>query len=101
MITLDGKLSEELMSNMQQQAEQIHREHLTNHVKQVDEMPCMLVGNLIGKGHVNYMLMYNMLTGICIMVRENALPCLTCLALVLDAFLGFRVLCHHLEEPRE
>ena len=101
MITLDSELSEELMSDMQQQAEQIHRECLTNHVKQADETPRMLVGNLIGKGHVNYVLMYNMLMGIHIVVRENALLCLTCPALVSDAFLGFRVLRHLLEEPRE
>ena len=57
----DGELSEELVSDMQQQAEQIRRERLSKRVK---ETPQVLVGNLIGEGHVNYVLMYNMLTGI-------------------------------------
>ena len=60
----DGELSEELVSDMQQQAEQIRRERLSKRVKQAEEMPRVLVGNLIGEGHVNYILMYNMLTGI-------------------------------------
>lgn len=60
----DGELSEELVSDMQQQAEQIRRERLSKRVKQVEETPQVLVGNLISEGHVNYVLMYNMLTGI-------------------------------------
>ena len=67
----DGELSEELVSDMQQQAEQIRRERLTKRVKQADETPRVLVGNLIGEGHVNYVLMYNMLTGIRIAVSRT------------------------------
>jgi 1-phosphatidylinositol-4-phosphate 5-kinase len=36
-----------------------------------DEHP--LVGNLIGEDHANYILMYNMLTGIRIAVRPQSL----------------------------
>ncbi len=60
----DGELSEELVCDMQQQAEQIRRERLSKRVKQAEEAPQVLVGNLIGEDHVNYILMYNMLTGI-------------------------------------
>ena len=60
----DGELSEELVCDMQQQAEQIRRERLSKRVKQAEEAPQVLVGNLIGEGHVNYVMMYNMLTGI-------------------------------------
>ncbi|KAI9508584.1 SAICAR synthase-like protein [Russula earlei] len=67
----DGELSEELVSDMQQQAEQIRRERLSKRVKQVEEVPPVLVGNLIGEGHVNYVLMYNMLTGIRIAVSRT------------------------------
>lgn len=67
----DGELSEELVSDMQQQAEQIRRERLSKRVKQVEELPRVLVGNLIGEGHVNYVLMYNMLTGIRIAVSRT------------------------------
>ena len=67
----DGELSEELVSDMQQQAEQIRRERLSKRVKQADEAPQVLVGNLIGEGHVNYVLMYNMLTGIRIAVSRT------------------------------
>lgn len=67
----DGELSEELVSDMQQQAEQIRRERLSKRVKQVEEAPRVLVGNLIGEGHVNYVLMYNMLTGIRIAVSRT------------------------------
>ena len=67
----DGELSEELVSDMQQQAEQIRRERLSKRVKQVEEVPRVLVGNLIGEGHVNYVLMYNMLTGIRIAVSRT------------------------------
>ncbi|EJD40168.1 SAICAR synthase-like protein [Auricularia subglabra TFB-10046 SS5] len=59
-----------------QQAEAIRRERLSKRVKAQqppadvtplstkDAEPEVLVGNLIGEGHVNYVLMYNMLTGI-------------------------------------
>jgi 1-phosphatidylinositol-4-phosphate 5-kinase len=67
----DGELSEELVSDMQQQAEQIRRERLSKRVKQAEEPPPVLVGNLIGEGHVNYVLMYNMLTGIRIAVSRT------------------------------
>ncbi|KAH8982889.1 SAICAR synthase-like protein [Lactarius akahatsu] len=67
----DGELSEELVSDIQQQAEQIRRERLSKRVKQVEEIPRVLVGNLIGEGHVNYVLMYNMLTGIRIAVSRT------------------------------
>ncbi|KAF8493473.1 SAICAR synthase-like protein [Russula emetica] len=67
----DGELSEELVSDMQQQAEQIRRERLSKRVKQAEEAPHVLVGNLIGEGHVNYVLMYNMLTGIRIAVSRT------------------------------
>jgi 1-phosphatidylinositol-4-phosphate 5-kinase len=39
--------------------------------QKVDELP--LVGNLIGEDHANYVLMYNMLTGIRIAVRTQSL----------------------------
>ncbi|KAI9436147.1 SAICAR synthase-like protein [Lactarius psammicola] len=67
----DGELSEELVSDMQQQAEQIRRERLSKRVKQAEDVPRVLVGNLIGEGHVNYVLMYNMLTGIRIAVSRT------------------------------
>lgn len=90
----DGDIEGELASDIQQQAEQIRRERQTKRAKAqmeadrvkaqqeaeraltrttslmrassggggVDDKP--LVGNLIGEDHVNYVLMYNMLTGI-------------------------------------
>ncbi|KAI0000132.1 hypothetical protein BJV74DRAFT_821764 [Russula compacta] len=67
----DSELSEELVSDMQQQAEQIRRERLSKRVKQADDVPRVLVGNLISEGHVNYVLMYNMLTGIRIAVSRT------------------------------
>lgn len=67
----DGELSEELVSDMQQQAEQIRRERLSKRVKHADDPPSVAVGNLIGEGHVNYVLMYNMLTGIRIAVSRT------------------------------
>lgn len=81
---------------MQQQAEQIRRERTSRRAKQQAEAEAQkahhdaekaltrtaslvrgfsgryekpLVGNLIGEDHVNYVLMYNMLTGIRIAVR--------------------------------
>ena len=73
----------ELADDIEQQAEQIRRERMSKRVKaqqeaeraltrsatiasRVDDGP--LVGNLIGEDHVNYVLMYNMLTGIRIAV---------------------------------
>lgn len=56
---------------MQRQAEQIRRERLSKRVKQTDDVPRVLVGNLISEGHVNYVLMYNMLTGIRIAVSRT------------------------------
>lgn len=56
---------------MQQQAEQIRRERLSKRVKHADDPPSVAVGNLIGEGHVNYVLMYNMLTGIRIAVSRT------------------------------
>ena len=47
---------------MQGQAEQISRECLSKYVKQAEEVSQVFVGKLIGEGHVNYVLMYNMLT---------------------------------------
>jgi 1-phosphatidylinositol-4-phosphate 5-kinase len=67
----DAELSEELVIDIQQQAEQIRRERLSKRVKQPEEVPRVLVGNLIGEGHVNYVLMYNMLTGIRIAVSRT------------------------------
>ena len=71
----------ELADDIEQQAEQIRRERIRR-AKQAeaeraltrsgttlsrsDDRP--LVGNLIGEDHVNYVLMYNMLTGIRIAV---------------------------------
>ncbi|KAI0042077.1 SAICAR synthase-like protein [Auriscalpium vulgare] len=63
-------VAEELASDMQQQAEQIRRERLTKRAKaqagqdSLDDDMRPVMGNLIGEGHANYVLMYNMLTGI-------------------------------------
>ena len=74
----------ELADDIEQQAEQIRRERKRVKAQQeaeraltrsatiasrVDDGP--LVGNLIGEDHVNYVLMYNMLTGIRIAVSAN------------------------------
>lgn len=89
---VDGDLGE-LATDIQQQAEQIRRERQSKRAKAAeverakhdaekaltrtaslvrafskDDKP--LVGNLIGEGHVNYVLMYNMLTGIRIAVSR-------------------------------
>ena len=69
-----------LDDDIQQQAEQIRRERLNRRAKAQQEAAAgenplarkgtdveeekVLVGNLISEGHVNYILMYNMLTGI-------------------------------------
>lgn len=48
----------------------------------------VLVGNLIGEGHANYVLMYNMLTGIRIAVCDCIF---SQLSFSLDSSLGFEV----------
>lgn len=72
----EGDVETELASDIQLHAERIRRERLSKRVKAEaeaaltrsetrttkDDAP--LVGNLIGEDHVNYVLMYNMLTGI-------------------------------------
>lgn len=79
----------ELASDIQQQAEQIRKERNSKRAKAQQEAEAVLtrtqsmsrnakatveneaqvlVGNLIGEDHVNYVLMYNMLTGIRIAV---------------------------------
>jgi 1-phosphatidylinositol-4-phosphate 5-kinase len=92
----DGELGE-LATDIQQQAEQIRKERLSRRAKAAQEAEQgkakheaekaltrtaslvrafsksednPLVGNLIGEGHVNYVLMYNMLTGIRIAVSR-------------------------------
>ena len=88
-----GNEAQELASEIQQAAEQIRRERLSKRAKQQAQQAehdaveaalartdtrrsagsgrddVVLVGNLIGEGHVNYILMYNMLTGIRVGVR--------------------------------
>ncbi|KAF8227038.1 SAICAR synthase-like protein [Tricholoma matsutake] len=69
----------ELESDIQIHADNIRRERMSKRAKQQQEAEAeaeakltrkeekqdvVLVGNLIGEGHVNYVLMYNMLTGI-------------------------------------
>ncbi|KIM35671.1 hypothetical protein M413DRAFT_79140 [Hebeloma cylindrosporum] len=70
----------ELASDIEIHAEKIRRERMSKRAKQQQEAEAALtraaidvkevvqdtplVGNLIGEGHVNYVLMYNMLTGI-------------------------------------
>jgi len=89
----DAQAAHELANEIQQAAEQIRRERLSKRAKQQAQQAehdaveaalsrqdtrrsagsakddVVLVGNLIGEGHVNYILMYNMLTGIRIGVR--------------------------------
>ena len=77
----------ELADDIEIQAEQIRRERMSKRAKaqqeaeraltrsgttlsRADDRP--LVGNLIGEDHVNYVLMYNMLTGIRIAVSARA-----------------------------
>ncbi len=99
-VELEPELDGELASDIQLQAEQIRRKRLSKRAKaaaeaekvraenhaerdlarstslvrghsQRDDRP--LVGNLIGEDHVNYVLMYNMLTGIRIAVCVHPL----------------------------
>ena len=77
----DDEIDGELASDIQLHAEQIRRERQERHSKRIKAQEAEaalikpgdehkpLVGNLIGEGHVNYVLMYNMLTGIRIGVR--------------------------------
>lgn len=84
-------VEEALASDIQHQAEQIRRERNSKRVKAQQEAEAVLtrvqsmsrgakameegaqvlVGNLIGEDHVNYVLMYNMLTGIRIAVSAD------------------------------
>ncbi|THH17702.1 hypothetical protein EW146_g3162 [Bondarzewia mesenterica] len=81
----DSELEGELASDIQLQAEQIRRERQSKRAKAQQEAEAaltgtaprtkeeetkVLVGNLIGEDHVNYVLMYNMLTGIRIAVSR-------------------------------
>ena len=82
----DGDVEEELASDIQMQADQIRRERNSKRAKAQQQAEAaltrsasisrgeerqVLVGNLIGEDHVNYVLMYNMLTGIRIAVRDG------------------------------
>lgn len=92
----DGDVEDELASDIQMQADQIRRERNSKRVKAQQEAEAaltrsasmsrgargdgrddgqVLVGNLIGEDHVNYVLMYNMLTGIRIAVSAGSGPC--------------------------
>lgn len=77
-------IEHELADDIKLQAEQIRREKQNRRAQQQreaeealtraqptrkEEDEKVLVGNLIGEGHANYVLMYNMLTGIRIAVR--------------------------------
>jgi 1-phosphatidylinositol-4-phosphate 5-kinase len=80
----DNEVGEELASDIQMQAEQIRRERNSKRAKAQQHEAALtrstsmsrapedqvLVGNLIGEDHVNYVLMYNMLTGIRIAVSD-------------------------------
>ncbi len=84
-----GEGSQELASDIEIHAEKIRRERNAKRAKQQQEAETALtrsevataavetaqdrplVGNLIGEDHVNYVLMYNMLTGIRIAVRHQ------------------------------
>lgn len=61
-------VGQDLHSDILKEAEQIRRERHSKRSKGGDEGPIesekVLVGNLIGEDHANYVLMYNMLTGI-------------------------------------
>jgi 1-phosphatidylinositol-4-phosphate 5-kinase len=85
----EGHQEGELASDIQLHAEQIRRERMSKRAKQQQEAEAaltraepvipgakedvVLVGNLIGEDHVNYVLMYNMLTGIRIGVSSAVL----------------------------
>jgi 1-phosphatidylinositol-4-phosphate 5-kinase len=67
----------ELANEIQQQQEQLIRERQTKRAKAQQQEAASkdpekpLVGNWVKEGHQNYVLMYNMLTGIRIAVRSN------------------------------
>ncbi len=75
---------DDVASDIQIHAEKIRRERMEKRAKQQQAEAALtrtdtrrgedtpLVGNLIGEDHVNYVLMYNMLTGIRIGVRRSA-----------------------------
>lgn len=83
----DDVEEDDVASDIQIHAERIRRERLERRAQQQqaeaaltrtetkkgDDAP--LVGNLIGEDHVNYVLMYNMLTGIRIGVRISNFRC--------------------------
>ena len=85
----DSEVGEELASDIQMQAEQIRRERNSKRAKAQQHEAALtrstslsrapedqvLVGNLIGEDHVNYVLMYNMLTGIRIAVSDKQYVC--------------------------
>ncbi|TFK67357.1 SAICAR synthase-like protein [Pluteus cervinus] len=70
----------ELASDIELHAEQIRRERMSKRQKEAEaaltrpkkeeKQDVVLVGNLIGEDHVNFVLMYNMLTGIRIAVSR-------------------------------
>jgi hypothetical protein len=73
--TATGK---DLHSDILKEAEQIRRERNSKRSKDNNDVPTVgekvLVGNLIGEDHANYVLMYNMLTGIRIGVSPSNSP---------------------------
>jgi 1-phosphatidylinositol-4-phosphate 5-kinase len=66
---------QDLHSDILKEAEQIRRERDSKRAKEdkaKDPPPDkVLVGNLIGEGHTNYVLMYNMLNGIRVSVSHQ------------------------------
>ena len=85
----------ELDSDILEQAYQIRRERLSKRKAQQEAEEALtkakdelkpLVGNLIGEDHANYILMYNMLTGIRIGVSK-----VTCAKVIADFFSRSRV----------
>lgn len=79
----DSTELDDMASDIQLQAEKIRRERIEKRAKQQAEAEAALttkkdenvplVGNLIGEDHANYILMYNMLTGIRIGVSPPSL----------------------------
>ncbi|KAI9632132.1 1-phosphatidylinositol-4-phosphate 5-kinase [Dioszegia hungarica] len=68
-----GLEGQALDSDIIAQAEAIRKERLERRQKKasVEKEPQVVVGNLIGEDHVNFVLMYNMLTGIRIAVSRT------------------------------
>lgn len=52
------------MSKRAKQQQEAEAEAEAKLTRKEEKQDVVLVGNLIGEGHVNYVLMYNMLTGI-------------------------------------